>query len=148
MTRTRSSALRVSSIAACAGALAAACAATGSYSYKLYPGPARPVSELAVIRMADAATAELDGRVATSADWTHIELLPGTHRIRWQTEFGVSVMIEPSGFATGGNSAEVTLSAGHVYALRADRTTGFGYQMYFWILDETAGEVIAGTPKP
>jgi hypothetical protein len=143
----RAAAFRVVSIAACAG-IAAACAATGSYSYKLYAGPTRPVGELALVRMGDAGVAEFDGRVATRADWTDVQLLPGTHTIRWQTEFGVSVMIEPSGFASGGNSAEVTVLAGHVYALRADRTTGFGYRMYFWILDETTGEVITGTPKP
>ncbi len=130
--------------------LLAACASgpRETQTYKLYPGPARPPTELAIVRMGDAQRAEFDGRVANGMDWTEIHLLPGEHRIRWQTEFGVSVMIEPGGFATGGNEALVTLAAGHIYTLKADRTTGPGYRMFFWIQDETSGESIAGKPKP
>jgi hypothetical protein len=57
-------------------------------------------------------------------------------------------MIEPGGFATGCNEALVTLAAGHIYTLKADRTTGPGYRMFFWIQDETSGESISGKPKP
>jgi hypothetical protein len=131
-------------------ALLAACASGPgeTHAYKLYPGPARPPAGLAIVRMGDAGRAEFDGRAASGGDWTEVHLLPGEHRIRWQSEFGVSVMIEPSGFATGGNEARVTLAAGHVYSLRADRTTGPGYRIYLWIRDETTGENIAGEPKP
>lgn len=139
--------LRLLSAAALGGALFA-CATPTHESYKLYPGPARPLSELAVVRLDDASIAEFDGRVAERTDWADVQLLPGKHQIRWQREFGASVTVEPSGFATGGNSAEVTLEAGHVYALRADRSYGLGYEMYFWISDETTGRVIAGAPKP
>jgi hypothetical protein len=127
--------------------LVAACATT-PHSYKLYPGPERPIFELAVVRLADAGITEVDGREATHGDWTEVHVLPGTHTIRWEREFLVSVLVEGSGFATGGDSAELELEAGHVYALRADRTTGPGYRMYFWIVDETTREVVAGTPKP
>jgi len=131
-------------------ALLAACASgpRETHVYKLYPGSARPAAALAIVRLGDAGRAEFDGRPASSRDWTEVHLLPGEHRIRWQSEFGVSVMIEPSGFATGGNEAAVTLVAGHVYTLRADRTTGTGYRIYLWIRDETSGDVIAGKPKP
>ena len=130
--------------------LLAACASgpRETQAYKLYPGPVRPATELAIVQMGDAERAEFDGRVASGRDWTEVHLLPGEHRIRWQTEFGVSVMVEPSGFATGGNDVRVTLAAGHVYALKADRTTGPGYRMFFWIRDETTREVIAGEAKP
>jgi hypothetical protein len=74
--------------------------------------------------------------------------MPGEHTIKWQTEFSVSVLVEPSGWATGGEQADVTLVAGHVYTLKADRTTGPGYRMFFWIRDDTAQQVIAGTRKP
>jgi hypothetical protein len=134
-------------VAALVGALFA-CVTAAHESYKLYPGPARPLSEIAVVRLADASVAEFDGREAMAGDWFAVHLLPGLHTIRWQGLFGVSVMIEPSGFATGQDSADVKLEAGHVYALRAARTVGSGYEMYFWILDETTGEVIAGVPKP
>ena len=131
-------------------ALLATCASgpRETHAYKLYPGPTRPAAELAIVRMGDAGRAEFDGRAASSRDWTEVHLLPGEHKIRWQSEFGVSVMIEPSGFATGGNAARVTLAAGHIYSLRADRTTGRGYRIYLWIRDETTRETIAGEPKP
>jgi hypothetical protein len=125
-----------------------ACTTLPDATYKLYPGPARPASDIAIVRLGDAGVAEFDGRVAERTDWSGVQLAPGKHAIRWQTEFGVSVLVEPSGFATGGNEAQVELIAGHVYTLRADRTTGPGYRMFFWIRDETAQQVVAGVPKP
>ena len=129
--------------------LVAACASTPeTHAYKLYPGPARPAVQLAIVRMDDAMAAEFDGRPVSASDWTEVQLLPGEHEIRWATEFGVSVMVDPRMFVTGGHEARVMLAAGHLYSLRADRTKGPGYEMYFWIVDDTAGQVIAGTPKP
>lgn len=116
--------------------------------YKLYPGPVRPAAEFAIVQMGDAGAAEFDGRAASARDWTEVHLLPGEHRIRWQTEFGVSAMVDPAMFVTGGNEASVTLAAGHVYSLRADRTTGPGYRLFFWITDDTSREIVAGEPKP
>jgi hypothetical protein len=146
----KTSGWRTLALSGVTGLCVVACASTrGDYhAYKLYPGPARPGSDLAIVRLADAAVAEFDGRAASRGDWTEVHLLPGDHRIRWQAEFGVSVMIEPTGLAAGGRETDVTLVAGHVYSLRADRTTGPGYRMFFWIRDDTAGQVIAGTPKP
>jgi hypothetical protein len=50
----------------------AACAARSSetFAYKLYPGPLRPASELAIVRLGDAQTVEIDGRTVLHADWT------------------------------------------------------------------------------
>ena len=57
-------------------------------------------------------------------------------------------MIEPSGFATGANSADVeSMLAGHAYSLHCDRT-GYGYQTYQWIRDDTEGRIVAGQMKP
>jgi hypothetical protein len=128
----------------------AGCAARSSetFAYKRYPGPLRPASELAIVRLGDAQAVEIDGRTVLHADWTEVHLLPGTHDIRWQTEFGVSVTIEPSGFATGVKETRVELAAGQVYVLRSDRTTGPGYRMYFWIEEAVGGRVVAGKPKP
>ena len=128
--------------------LLVACAALPETPYKLYPGPVQPDSDIAIVRLGDAGAAKFDGRIAARGDWSEVLLLPGEHLIEWQTEFGVSVLVEPSGFATGGNEAKVMLVAGHVYTLRADRTTGPGYRMFFWIRDDTTQQVIAGTPKP
>lgn len=117
-------------------------------AYKLYPGPVRPAAGFAIVRMGDAGGAEFDGRGVSASDWTEVHLLPGAHRIRWHTEFGVSAMVDPAMFVTGGDEASVTLEPGHVYSLRADRTTGPGYRMFFWITDDTTRKVVAGTPKP
>lgn len=128
----------------------AACAGTPqeTFAYKLYPGPARPAAELAIVRLGDAQEALFDGRPVGQGDWSEAHLLPGRHRIEWQSEFGASVMVEPSGSVTGGEAVEVDLVAGRTYVLRADRTTGYGYRLYFWIEDAATGAVVAGEPKP
>jgi hypothetical protein len=133
-------------LCACLGACAGA--PPQPFAYKLYPGPVRPASELAVVRFGDAQYVAFDGRPTSHADWTEVHLLPGTHRIDWQSEFGVSVMVEPSGWVTGGESVDAELAAGRTYVLRADRTTGYGYRLYFWIEDEATGGVVAGERKP
>ena len=131
-------------------AVLSGCAAGSAetFAYKLYPGPQRPAAELAILKLGDAQAVEIDGRPVSHADWTEVHLLPGTHAVRWQTEFLVSVMVEPSGFATGGREAEADLEAGRVYVLRSDRTTGPGYRMYFWIEDADGGHVVTGEAKP
>lgn len=119
-----------------------------THSYKLYPGPARPASEIAIVRLGDATQLEVDGRPASQADWTEVHVLPGSHRLRWQSAFGVSVLVEPGMIATGGREAEVALEAGRVYVLRADRTTGPDYRMFFWVEEAGSGRVVAGTARP
>jgi len=116
--------------------------------YKLYPGPLRPAAELAIVKFGDAQFVAFDGRPTSHADWTEVHLLAGAHEIEWQAEFGVSVMVEPGGWARGGRKVDVTLEGGHAYVLRADRTTGYGYRMYFWIEEEASGRVVAGERRP
>lgn len=137
---------------ACAALAAALLGCAGAPAetliYKLYPGPVRPANEIAIVRLGDAATLEIDGRPVSHADWTEVHVLPGTHRLRWQTEFGVSALIDPSMTVTGGREAEVTLDAGRAYVLRADRTTGPGYRMFFWVEEAGSGRVVVGRAKP
>lgn len=126
----------------------AGCASSNEYAYKLYGGAPRPDAEVATIRLADAAAARVDDRDVSQANYGYVKVLPGPHQLAWQCVYGVSVMIEPTGFATGEGSAGIELRAGHVYALRCDRTTGPGYETYQWIVDETAGQLVAGEKKP
>lgn len=129
-------------------ALLGGCSDSATQIYKLYPGPQRSAQELAIVRLVEVQGARFDGLAASRGDWGEVHLLPGEHQVEWGEEFGVSVMIEPSGFASGSSSEKVDLEAGHSYTLKADRTTGHGYRMYFWIEDDTTGRVLAGTRKP
>jgi hypothetical protein len=122
--------------------------ASQEYVYKIYGGPARSDAEIAVVNLDDAMGAVIAERKVAHSDYARVQLLPGTYPIYWECLYGVSVMIEPSGFATGAESAEVALEAGHVYSLHCDRTTGYGYQTYQWIRDDTVGRIVAGEKKP
>ena len=127
--------------------LLAACS-THDYVYRMYGGPERPDTEVAVLKLGDAMGVRIDGREIAHSDYSTVKLAPGSHRIEWACEYWVSVMIEPSGFGHSSASGELELKAGHVYVLRCDRTTGPGYQTFEWIFDETGGLVVAGSAKP
>lgn len=120
----------------------------GYYSYKLYPGEALPASALAIVKLSSAYYARFDGLTVERGDYQEVQLLPGAHEITWGKWFGVSVTVDADMFAEGSQSATVDLASGHIYELHADRTHGRGYRMYFWILDKTTGEVVAGVKKP
>ena len=124
------------------------CTSTDHIVYKLYPGAERPDTEIVTLRLGSASEVIIDGRKVDRSDYGTVTLLPGPHKIRWDTWFGVSVLVEPSGFATRTAGHGVELKAGHAYVLKADRTTGHGYRTYLWIEDADSGEVIAGTKKP
>ena len=124
------------------------CASHGSVTYKLYPGPKRPESKISTLELYNASIAVIDGLQVKYSDYDKIQLLPGSHHIKWTSVHGVSVLIEPSGFAQKESQYDVTLEEGHTYRLRSDRTTGPGYSIYHWIEDITTDSVIAGTKKP
>ncbi len=98
--------------------------------------------------MTDAYYAKIDGFKVERADYQQVLLLPGKHEIRWGKWFAISVMVDPSMLREGEGEVVADLLAGHTYELHADRTTGHGYKMFFWIEDAESGEVIAGTRKP
>jgi hypothetical protein len=126
----------------------AACSAGPNHVYKLYPGPQRDPGEISVVRMSDVHAARINDLAVARSNWSEVHLLPGEHTIEWGREFLVSVMVEPTGFARGEGREILVLEPGHIYTLKAERTTGPGYRMFFWIKDETTGQVVAGTPKP
>ncbi len=137
----------VAVLLAAAAASAVSCTTT-AHTYKIYGGPLRADSEIAVIELHDAVGVMIDARKVAHSDYSSVQLLPGTYPVYWECLFGVSVTIEPSGFATGARSADVELVAGHVYSLHCDRTTGYGYQAYQWISDDTQGRIVAGKKRP
>lgn len=139
---------RAAAVGLIAAAIASASCSTTQYAYKMYGGPQRPQSELSIIDLHDAVGVMIGNRKVAHSDYSSIQLLPGTYPVYWECLYGVSVMIEPSGFATGARSADVELRAGHLYSLHCDRTTGYGYQMYQWISDDTEGRIVAGQKKP
>jgi hypothetical protein len=116
--------------------------------YKLYPGPKRPQSEIALVKFDSAYYAQIDGLMVDRGDYERIALLPGEHEIHWGQWFAVSVLVDPDMFSEGAHTAVVNLEAGHTYELHADRTHGHGYRKYFWITDAASGAVVAGEKKP
>lgn len=120
----------------------------GHHVYKLYPGEQLPDSKVVKIKLSEAYFAQIDGLLVNRADYEQVHVLPGEHEIRWGRWFAVSVMVDPDMFDEGGHTALVELKAGHTYELHADRTTGHGYEKYFWMTDAATGEVVAGDKKP
>jgi hypothetical protein len=124
------------------------CASLPDESYKLYPGPEKSVEELAVIRLGNAYIVRIDNMSASRSDWAEVHVLPGHHTIAWESNFMVSVMVNSSGWDKRAISMSVDLEAGHIYELKSDRTTGYGYKMYQWLEDLTSGEVVSGKKIP
>ena len=128
--------------------ISACCACHSQYVYKLYPGPTLPDSNVATLKFGSGVHAvEIDGLRVSSADYGTIKLMPGQHRIQWESTFIVSVMVNASGFDSAETDKMATLAVGHTYSIEADRTTGHGYRMFLWIEDGETGEVVAGVKK-
>jgi len=130
--------------------LISGCAASGPKGiYRAHYGVEPPESELATLDMGAAYEAVIDDRYYVSGGkYGSVKLPAGPHRIHWNTWFGVSVMVEPSGQAAFGIVSDISLEAGHTYRLCADRTTGHGYKAYHWIEDRTTGRIVYGEKKP
>ncbi len=141
-------AARAAAIGLASAAMLFTSCSTTPHAYKLYGGPQRADADISVIELHDAVGVMIGTRKVAQSDYSSVRLLPGTYPVYWECLYGVSVMIEPSGFATGARSADVELLAGHAYSLHCDRTTGYGYQMYQWISDDTEGRIVAGKKKP
>jgi hypothetical protein len=118
------------------------------YVYKMYGGPVRPDAELAVVDLGEAMAVIVGPRKVDRSDYGQLSLLPGTYPMRWGCVYGVSVLVEPGGWAAAEASGEVLLEAGHRYTMHCDRTTGPGYETYQWLTDDTTGAVVTGTRKP
>jgi len=117
--------------------------------YRAHYGVEPPDSELATLDMGAASELIIDDRYYVSrGKYDTVKLPAGNHRIKWSTWFGVSVMVEPSGYAAFDIASEVSLEAGHTYKFCADRTTGHGYRVYHWIEDRTTGKILYGEKKP
>jgi hypothetical protein len=117
--------------------------------YRAHYGAEPPEGELATLEMGAAHEIVIDDRYYVSGGkFGTVKLPAGAHQIWWATGFGVSVMVEPSGYAAFGMVSDVSLEAGHVYKFCADRTTGHGYRVYTWIEDRTTGRIVFGEKKP
>jgi len=115
------------------------------YSCGLEP----PENSLAELDMGTACEAFIDDmHYVSAAKYRLVTLAAGVHRIRWAVVFGVSVMVDPSGYARYEALSDVNFEAGHQYKLSADRTTGQGYRVFFWIEDMTTGTLVYGAKKP
>ena len=131
-----------------ASILIAACAFQVSHTYKLYSGPERSAEEIATLDLSGVDVITVDGLNVKRMDYARVQLFPGEHRITSAKEFGFSVLVEPSMHGRFERILEVNLEAGKVYKVIGDRTTGHGYQIFFWIEEANSGEVVAGEKKP
>ena len=135
----------------CATALVlAACAGRTPEAYKRQMRHADPDAPFAIVRTVSAAFHRLDGRRLEHPDpnkyYDEAHLPPGSHDVSLTAWFSVSMYLVPKGYIEPVSSTfTVDLKADHVYELHADRTTGPGFRVYFWIEDATTGDVVAGT---
>jgi hypothetical protein len=117
--------------------------------YRGYVATEQSESELATLDLGRADEVTIDDMyVISRGKYSTVKLLAGVHRIKWEWEFGFSVMVESSGFKAFGRFSNVNFEAGHTYKLSADRTHGQGYRVYFWIEDITSGKIVWGEKKP
>ncbi len=97
--------------------------------------------------MGDAYWATFDELRIEGAKYSAVKLLPGTYRIEYGKTWGVSFLVDPRMQVSRSFGATLALDAGRTYKLRADRTYGRGFAMYFWIEDEK-GNIVTGIKKP
>ncbi|MFC1824847.1 tetratricopeptide repeat protein [Thermodesulfobacteriota bacterium] len=125
------------------------CTTRSDAIFKGYAGPIQPEKNIAIVRLGD------------RVDWIRVEnihiehkkfgiimLLPGTYSIEWGTTFGVSMFIKLSGKDERNWKETFNLKAGHIYSVHTDRTTGPGYRVFSWVIDETEKVKIWGVKKP
>jgi len=121
-----------------------------THSYKRYPGPLRPSTEVAVVRLERVYSLDFNGRPVSRHDWSEVHLPPGVHLIRWRRAPAATMTIEPGGLAAGGLE-RVVLAPGKTYVLRsahvANPAAG-GHETFVWMEDAADGEVVAGTRNP
>jgi hypothetical protein len=122
---------------------------TPKKTYRAYYGIEPPESELVTLDLGAALEAIIDDRYYVSMEkYGTVKLPAGTHRIKWVTEFGFSVMVEPSGYAAFQFISDFFLEGGHMYKFFADRTHGHGYKVYSWLKDMTTGKIVDGEKDP
>ena len=116
--------------------------------YKGYEGPTRQAAEVAILRGKSASIWGIDGMRFKHPDpqkyYSEAHLPPGNYYVTAYCWFGVSVLIVPRGYVEATRSFSLNMEAGHIYELHADRTTGPGFRLYFWVEDATTGFVVAG----
>ncbi len=93
--------------------------------------------------MGDADWVRIDNDLyVESAKYSAIKLRSGTYSIEIGKEFAVSVLVDIRGFAEHSGKVRVQLEAGRLYRLRAERTYGRGYKVFFWIEDVKTGRPV------
>ena len=133
--------------------LLSSCAGKTPEIFYAYFGEPRGKSEIAILKAVTAEVNEINGKeflpIDESKYYQEIHIAPDTYNISLYRWFGISVLVVPEGYVHGVSSTyEIELKPERIYELHADRTTGYNFQLYYWIVDKTSGEVVAGMPKP
>jgi hypothetical protein len=107
-----------------------------------------PDAEVVIVEGRTAGIHKIDGTSLEHPNpemyYASARLHPGQHSVTLYREFVVSVLIVSGGFFEAIKTYNVNLEAGHVYELHADRTTGPGFRVAMWVIDATAGKIVAG----
>lgn len=124
-----------------------ACASTGSHTYKLYPGPSLPASELASVEFGSRITnVAIDGLAVDRSEYGTVLLLPGEHSIEF-INYNGSVYLH----------YVALLERGHTYQLVGtdvwpfccpDDVSVSGQKVSAWIKDADSGEVVGEIFSP
>lgn len=106
-------------------------------------------SDIAIVRARTAAFHSLDGQrikhPSPDKHYDEAKLTPAVHTLTLSRWFGVSVLLVPKGYIDAvSRPLTVELMPGRIYELHADRTTGPGFRIYFWIEDAETKELVAG----
>lgn len=117
------------------------CAATGNYTYKLYPGPKLSKAELATVEFGSRLEhVVIDGLNVHRSEYGKVLLLPGEHT-----------------FAFNGISISAQLEKGHQYLLLgtdvwpfccADPVIVSGREVHRWIQNADTGAIVGEIKEP
>jgi hypothetical protein len=126
--------------------LLSSCASQPTEVFRGYTDKGLAESSLASVDMGDATWATFNELHVDGNKYGSVKLPPGAYHIKYSKTFAVSFLVDPRMWVSQEVSTGVVLDPGRTYRLRATRTYGPGYRMYFWIEDDL-GNVVAGTQK-
>jgi hypothetical protein len=114
--------------------------------YRGYSGTDVRETSLATVELVEVDWAKFNDLHVDGQKYSAVKLLPGPYRIEYSRTFGTSFLVNPNMSVSRAVHATIKLEANRTYRLRADRTYGQGFRIYFWI-EDAEGNTVYGTKK-